>query len=68
MLEFKDINLTTIKFEKTSIVDPKIENIIFNDLECDKNKPMRIQITNSFSFKDSLMNFNVKQKVLAVLN
>jgi hypothetical protein len=48
--EFIEINLTKIKFKGTSIVDPKTENITFNDLEFDKTKPMRIQITNSLSF------------------
>jgi len=48
--EFIEINLTKIKFKETSIVDPKTENITFNDLEFDKTKPMRIQITNSLSF------------------
>ena len=48
--EFIEINLTKIKFKGTSIIDSKTENITFNDLEFDKTKPMRIQITNSLSF------------------
>lgn len=48
--EFISINLTKIKFKGTSIVDPKTENITLNDLEFDKTKPMRIQITNSLAF------------------
>jgi hypothetical protein len=47
---FIEINLTKFKFKGTSFIDPKAENITFNDLEFDKTKPMRIQITNSLSF------------------
>jgi len=48
--EFIEISLTKIKFKGTSVVDPKTENITFNDLEFDKTKPMRIQITSSLAF------------------
>lgn len=48
--KFIKINLTKIKLKGTSLVDPKTKNITFNDLEFDKTKPIRIQITNSLSF------------------
>jgi hypothetical protein len=38
------------KFTATSIVDPKIEKLTFNDLEFDKTAPMRIKITDSLYF------------------
>ena len=52
--EFIEINLTKIKFKGTSILDPKTEKITLNDLEFDKTKPMRIQITNSLSFSKEI--------------
>ena len=48
--EFIEINLIKTKFKGTSVVDPKTEKITFNDLEFDKTKPMRIQITDSLFF------------------
>lgn len=43
-------NLIKTKFKGTSVLDPKTEKITFNDLEFDKTKPMRIQITDSLFF------------------
>ena len=43
--EFIEVSFTKIKFEGTSLVDPKTENITLNDLEFDQTHPMRIQIT-----------------------
>jgi uncharacterized protein YjbI with pentapeptide repeats len=48
--EFMEINLTKIKFKGTSILNPKTENVTFNDLEFDENKPMSIRFTNSLYF------------------
>ena len=48
--EFIEINLIKTEFKGTSVVDPKIEKITFNDLEFDKTKPMRIQITDWLFF------------------
>ena len=48
--EFIEINLNKIKLQGTCLVDPKTEKITFDELEFDKNKPMRIQITDSLSF------------------
>ena len=45
--EFIEINLTKIKLEGTSLVDPKTENITLNDLEVDETNSLRIKITNS---------------------
>lgn len=49
--EFININLTKIKFQGTSFVNPKTENIIVKDLEFDQTNPLRIQITNSLPFQ-----------------
>jgi uncharacterized protein YjbI with pentapeptide repeats len=48
--KFIEINLMKTKFTATSIVDPKIEKLTFNDLEFDKTAPMRIKITDSLYF------------------
>ena len=40
--EFMEINLTKIKFKGTSILNPKTENVTFNDLEVDKLYSIRV--------------------------
>jgi len=50
LCEFIEINLIKTKFKGTSVVDPKTEKITFTDLECNKTKPMRIQIIDSLFF------------------
>ena len=52
--EFIEIHLAKIKLKGTSMVDPKTENITLNDLEFDKTKPMRLQITNPLSFSKEI--------------
>ena len=40
--EFTKVNLNQIKFSSTSLENPKINNIIWNNLEFDKDKPLLI--------------------------
>lgn len=50
--EFIEINLSKIKFEQTTIVDPKIKNFIFNQLEFNPDKPLRININKSSTLRN----------------
>ena len=52
--KFININLTQVKLEETSLVELKTKNIIFNNLQFNEDKPMRIfRSKKTFHLKDS---------------
>jgi len=53
--EFIEINLTKVKFEKTSLVELKTKSISLNDLQFNKENPMKIfKSREAFHLKESV--------------